>query len=237
MITPEEKAQIARENGAKSKGPTTQEGKDRSRANGLKHGQRSTTLRHLAEPHPAILCNEDSRTFFQLFHNLIKFYQPIGQVPLDIVREIAIARHDLTRVQLIKASTWNRALIGEQVKPVNLPDELKPVEHAMNVALALAKSDAIFDRQIDKLHARIAKLEKRLRYVNQNFPQMGTQPESAQPEEADYNRTDDEKPQATETEEDTETTLFTDDPSEATREAYEYFFPGRKLVVIKPEPN
>jgi hypothetical protein len=103
--------------------------------------------------------------------------------------------------------------------------------------MALAKSDAVFDRQIDKLHARIAKLEKRLRYVNQNFPQMGTQPESAQPEEADYNRTDDEKPQATETEEDTETPLFTDDPSEATREAYEYFFPGRKLVVIKPEPN
>ena len=26
----------------------------------------------------------DSRTFFQLFHNLIKFYQPIGQVPLDM---------------------------------------------------------------------------------------------------------------------------------------------------------
>ena len=237
MITPEEKARIARENGAKSKGPKTQEGKDRSRANGLKHGQRSSTLRHLAEPHPAILYSEDSRPFFQLFHNLIKFYQPIGQVPLDIVREIAIARHDLTRVQLIKASTWNRATIGEYYKPLDLPDELKPVEHAMNVALALAKSDAVFDRQIDRLHARIAKLEKRLRYVNQNFPQMGTQTESAQPEEDDYNRTDDEKPQPVETEEDTEIPLFTDDPSEATREAYEYFFPGRKLVVVEPEPN
>ena len=32
MLTPEEKARIAHENGAKSKGPTTQEGKDRSRA-------------------------------------------------------------------------------------------------------------------------------------------------------------------------------------------------------------
>ena len=93
-----------------------------------------------------------------------------------------------------------------------------------SVAVALKHAPlgiAIFDRQIDKLHARIAKLEKRLRYVNQNFPQMGTQPESAQPEEADYNRTDEPKSQPVETEEDTETTLFTDDPSDATREAYE----------------
>ncbi len=45
MITPEEKAKIARENGAKSKGPATQEGTDRSRANGLKTGTRYPVIR------------------------------------------------------------------------------------------------------------------------------------------------------------------------------------------------
>ena len=41
----------------------------------------------------------------------------------------------------------------------------------------------------------------------------------------------------TENEADEDLPLYTDDPSQATREAYEYFFPGRKLVVLKPEPN
>ena len=144
MLSKEEKARIARENGAKSQGPKTQEGKDRSRANSLKHGDRATTLRHLAQPHPAILCNEDSQAFFQLFHNLIKFYQPIGQVPLDIVREIAIARHELTRAQLLKAATWNRALIGEDAKYVNLTEELKHVEIDMNFDLAIDNSYDVF---------------------------------------------------------------------------------------------
>ena len=84
---------------------------------GLKHGQRSTTLRHLAEPHPAILCNEDSRTFFQLFHNLIKFYQPIGQVPLDIVREIAMLGGDVSKFVFPSVDRWLQKKIASMTPP------------------------------------------------------------------------------------------------------------------------
>jgi hypothetical protein len=142
MITPEEKARIARENGAKSKGPTTQQGKDRSRANGLKTGDRATTLRHLAQPHPGILCNEDSHAFFQLFHDLIKAYNPIGQLATDIVREIAIARTEITRTQHVKAAAWNRQIHLEQAKAAHLPAELIPVETAINTGLAMPNSTA-----------------------------------------------------------------------------------------------
>lgn len=224
MPTPEEKARIARENGAKSKGPVTPEGKDRSRANGLKHGQRATTLRHLAQPHPAILCNEDSHAFFQLFHNLIKTYRPTGQLATDIVREIAIARTEITRTQHVKAAAWNRTIHLEQANAAHLPAELIPVETAINTGLAMLKSDAQFDRAIDRLFRRIVTLEKRLSYVQTTFP-----------EPAADNQTDPDIPKPESNEQDTEIEeepLYTDDPSQATREAYEFFFPGRKLIVV-----
>ena len=224
MITPEEKARIARENGAKSRGPKTPEGKDRSRANGLKHGERATTLRHLAQPHPGILCNEDSHAFFQLFHNLIKTYKPVGQLATDIVREIAIARTEITRTQHVKAAAWNRQIHLEQAKAAGLPEELIPVETAINTGLAMLKSDAEFDRAIDRLFRRIVALEKRLIHVQAHFPEPEvtnqTDPDIPQPESNEQHSESAEEP------------LYTDDPSPATREAYEFFFPGRKLIVV-----
>ena len=227
MLSKEEKAKIARENGAKSKGPTTQEGKDRSRANGLKTGERATTLRHLAQPHPGILCNEDSHAFFQLFHDLIKAYKPVGQLAIDIVREIAIARTEITRTQHVKAAAWNRQIHQEQAKAAHLRAELIPVETAINTGLVMLKSDAQFDRAIDRLFRRIVALEKRLIGVQAHFPE---------PEVADANnQTNPDIPQPESNEQHTETEeepLYTDDPSPATREAYEFFFPGRKLIVV-----
>jgi len=74
----EVKAQIARENWSKSKGPTTGSGKDRARANALKHGRRTTILAHFAQPHSAVFCNEDPQAFFRLFADLFAACQPAG---------------------------------------------------------------------------------------------------------------------------------------------------------------
>ena len=229
MLTKEQKAEIARQNGAKSRGPKTEAGKNRSRANGLKHGERATTLQHLAQPHPAILCNEDQHNFFQLFHDLIKVYQPRGAAETDIVREIAIARTDITRTQLIKASLWNRTLLLENAKDLNVQPELRNVEVSINTGLQLLKSDAQFDRAIDRLFRRIAQLEKRLRFLQTQFPM----PEQTQPESEQLAPNE----RLTEIEADEDLPLYTDDPSQATREAYEYFFPGRKLIVVPREQD
>jgi hypothetical protein len=236
MLTKEEKSRIARENGAKSRGPKTQAGKNRSRANGLKHGERATTLKQLAQPHPAILCNEDSHHFFQVFHDLIKVYRPIGPVALDIVREIAIARVDITRTQHIKAAMWNRAILLEQAKDHNVQPDLIPVEIAINTGLQMLKAGAQFDRAIDRLFNRIAKLEKRLCYVDTTFPVC----EPSAPIETAYDQTDIDNTEVVENEQlppEQQPPLYTDDPSQATREAYEYFFPGRKLIVVKKEKD
>src|SRR6516165_7805040 len=43
-LTPEQRAEISRQNGKKSKGPVTEQGKSRSRQNALRHGLRAEVL-------------------------------------------------------------------------------------------------------------------------------------------------------------------------------------------------
>jgi len=236
-MTKEKKAQIARDNGAKSKGPVMPESKDRTRANALKHGRRATTLRHLAQPHPAVHCNEDGRAFYKLFNDLIAFFRPIGPVALDIVRELTTARWETTRAQLVKAAAHNRALLEEGQKEHKLPAELRAVECALNSAHSLLKTDADLDRAIDRLLTRTIKLERRLRYLNVNFPSLGAEITNCHSEQSNYEPTNAEPPQTVEnthSDQKEDIPLVTDDPSETTRAAYELFFPGRELIVIEP---
>lgn len=230
----ERKAQIARQNGAKSRGPVTSAGKDRSRANALKHGHRAQTLRHLAQPHPAILCNEDGQLFFRTLNALIAHYRPTGPVAIDIVREMAVTRIELTRAQLIKAAAFNRAYIQEHHQPANLPSELLDIHCTINAANALLKVSAAYDRTINALHTRLERLERRLRHTNTFFPGLGPEQTNCGDEQSDYERTDTEPAQLIEnTTQPDSRPLVTDDPSAQTRSAYERLFPGRELHVIE----
>ena len=75
-MTPEERAEIARKNGAKSKGPTTPEGKAKVSRNGIKTGEYAETLSNFVPPDCAILCNEERQAFFELMDALLETYQP-----------------------------------------------------------------------------------------------------------------------------------------------------------------
>ena len=92
------KADIARENGAKSKGPTTEEGKARSSRNALKSGEHATKLDLFVPPHSAVLCNEDRREYANLIDDLLDIYQPLNGLALSIVKSIAIARWEVSRL-------------------------------------------------------------------------------------------------------------------------------------------
>ena len=106
-MTKEERAKIARENGAKSKGPVTSPGKEKSARNAIDHGRRAEKLKHFAPPHYVALCNEDRREYYQLLDQLVAVYQPVNLVAAGIVRDIAVARWQLLRLDTCIASHWN----------------------------------------------------------------------------------------------------------------------------------
>jgi hypothetical protein len=85
------KSEAARINGAKSRGPVTENGKHRSSQNALKHGL-------TAARDKAFVCQSESQPGWDgLYHDLTQRFNPVGQTELDLVAELAHARWRLRR--------------------------------------------------------------------------------------------------------------------------------------------
>ena len=101
-MTKEKRAQIARENGAKSKGPVSPLGKDRSARNALKDGSRAEKFACFVPPHEAVLCNEDRKQYESLVDDLIAIYKPLNQAAYAVIGDMAAARWQIGPCTLIR---------------------------------------------------------------------------------------------------------------------------------------
>lgn len=99
---PESRADIARRNGAKSKGPISREGKSNSAKNSLKHGLLARTV---------VLPNESKDRFVRLLRSLQKEFQPATVVQRHLVETMTVARWRQLR-------TWGleNSAIGYQLR-------------------------------------------------------------------------------------------------------------------------
>ena len=224
-VEKKDRAQIARENGAKSKGPITEEGKARSSRNALKSGEFATKLELFVPPHSAVLCNEDRQAYASLVDDLLDIYQPVNSLALSIVQSIAIARWEISRLRVCISSLWNFALIDHAQKPCPVVDELAEVHSLARAAVDLCSTRGPvrqINRQIDQLELRIARLERRLQFVHANFPSQGK-------------RTQPEEPTIVENTELTEPPVYITENKPSVIEAYKRQFPGRRIVILNPD--
>jgi hypothetical protein len=227
-MTKEQRAQQSRENGAKSKGPKTDAGKAKVARNAITHGDRADKLKNFVPPHSAVLCNEERQQFYQLMEELTNVYQPINSVALGIVRDIAVARWQILRLDSCITSQWNLALVDNAQKPLTVAPELGEVQTMARSAEALYTGHAIvhrFNRQIDQLEIRIARLERRLRHLQAYFPgNEQTCPLSPQPVEntgtTPENKQYNEQP------------IYVTENTPAVLAYYRQHFPNRKLVIL-----
>jgi hypothetical protein len=172
MITPERKSQIARENGAKSKGPATPEGKEKCARNAITHGERAQALKLLVPPHSACLANEDRQAFYKLFDNLIAKYRPADDTEMQVVREIADFQWKSTRNKQIESALFNRELMRQATRiPGSLP-ELRDLEISLAAHEALTANRTIAELRKDtQLCLRaISHLQRRLLQLQKSWP-------------------------------------------------------------------
>ena len=239
-LTPEERARIARENGAKSRGPVTQEGKDRSRLNSLKTGEHATTLADLLPPDEAVTAMEDRREFVVLVHELMAQYQPVNQLALSVVVDIATATWQIRRYRCLITAQWNLAALNEAAKPTNLQPELHELSVITGAGRALHTGDKlviVYNREIANLQKSIAALERRLKFIHANFSAPAPAPERTQPEsEPDVENTEliTEEPETSDV--DSDPVVLVDPALEAVDNARRAF-PGRPIVILPAQPE
>jgi hypothetical protein len=95
------KSQTARANGAKSRGPKTQDGKAKSSANSLRHGLQAKAL---------VLPVESAAAFRELLDAYMKEFDPQTPSETHLVEDMAAARWRLNRVQRYETAMFEDQL-------------------------------------------------------------------------------------------------------------------------------
>ena len=104
------KSDTARANGAKSRGPTTAEGKEKSSRNSLKHGLTAGSGNILLD------C-EDPDQFDEILNKLHTIHEPVTAAEIDIVEEMVAARWRIRRMWTIETGLLNAEIVTQQSSP------------------------------------------------------------------------------------------------------------------------
>ena len=130
----ENQLQANRENGSKSHGPVTEEGKAAVRLNALKHGLRARTV---------VLPGESQEDFDQLCQDLEEEWQPQTPTELACLEQMAIHQWKLARAERHEA--WAHSL------PLGDPSKSKQLRFAFEFQLRWERAFQRSLREIQRL--------------------------------------------------------------------------------------
>ena len=242
-MTPEEKAKISRENGAKSRGPKTEAGKAKSSRNAIKTGEYADTLKHFVPPHEATLCNEDKLQYQQFVDELVETYRPQNPPARDLVRDMAIARWQIERLNVCLTVCWNMAFIGVDKQPTTVVPELRNLENISDAVAAMLSGNSMLskiNREIARLQQSLARSERRLRFLKAHFPAQVPAPEQKNDESPQNTETTQTEPLSTQESariDGNEPAVYTAECTEAVIQGYRREFPNHRIVFVPPSED
>lgn len=154
----------SRSNGAKSKGPKTPEGKAISAQNARRHSMAATTV---------LLTLEDSDEFQRCLDAYIKRFQPVDEVELDCVEEMAVCRWLQKRTLTLEAAAIDDEI--ERQKP-EIEQKYNAVSDDIRAAHAIAglaersKGLALMNRYANRHSCHFQRAYKTLLELQKNRP-------------------------------------------------------------------
>ena len=116
----------ARANGARSHGPATPEGLHISALNSFVHGLASKTV---------VLTNESKTQFQQIFEAYIHQFQPVGEVEMDLVEEMTVAKWQQRRGWSIQTATLDHRM---DLQDADLKAQFEGLDQATRLAIAFS---------------------------------------------------------------------------------------------------
>jgi hypothetical protein len=155
------KAEIARANGAKSKGPVTPRGKAISSRNATRHGLRSKQV---------LLPEESAESWLAFHRTYVDQFQPQTKVELDLVSIMATARWRMRRLTAIETSYLTHELNTRRdiiSRFVDNPDRDKSLAWTFNsvsggTALPLlSRYETSLHRTFDRAFKQLQSLQER----------------------------------------------------------------------------
>ena len=201
------KSETARINGAKSRGPTTVEGKEISSRNAIKHG--------LTAGNGNILLDcEDPDQFDEVLNKLLGIHDPATPAEKDIVEEMFAARWRTRRMWTIETGLLNAEILNQAAKTdtpdpdIHLASAFRSLtDDSRSLALA-SRYEARLQRLYDRAYKTLRELQQarkseeptpphtvHIRWVNPNEePDQPAEPDP--PMSAGQHPTSDTRPQS-----------------------------------------
>jgi hypothetical protein len=153
-MTSDRRIQSARENGKKSNGPVTPEGKRRSSQNSARHG---LLARHV------VLEGEDATLFATLLGDLAAEFDPRGTVENALVENMAVSRWRQLRLWSMEKAGLDYQ-IARQDEPVDPPTKaalaFRTLSDESRSLELMNRYETRYDRQFARALARLTNLRK-----------------------------------------------------------------------------
>ncbi len=171
----QQRAETARRNGAKSKGPVTLEGKHRSSMNAITVGKFVDVHDEELPAFATLLSTEDRKAYVRLHQANLRQYRPDSEVEHGIVRHITAEQFQLERYE-------NLETLQMQIEHDNVRREIPDVpdaQHGYHAIQRAANNDKAYRFLERKKRTHLAawtKFVQLLERIKKSFPMLPPEP-------------------------------------------------------------